>query len=156
MKRYSTVFSMIILVLAVLASGCAVMQGTHTLSSKPVDAEPEPEYTPEPAMDPEEPRIEMVPAPKPEAEPEPEEMSFDEEEALAIQAAKDFVESLEGFKDQKGRDLQIKSTVKTGCEGCWIVELTFIRADKYYPDKTEKIRANVKLKDFKMDSYTFG
>jgi hypothetical protein len=83
-------------------------------------------------------------------------MTFEEEQAKAIEAAKKFVQSLDGYKDQGGRELQAVTSVKSGCVGCWIVELTFTRNLLYYPDKTEHIRVNVELKNWKMSTYTFG
>jgi hypothetical protein len=148
MKWYA--YLAVLSILALLVIGCAPIQESHVIGSQPVKAEPaaqEEVVEPEPAA--------PEPEPEPEAEEEPS-MSFEDEEAKAIAVAKDWLDTLEGFKDQKGRDVQIKNTVKTGCEGCWIVELTFVRTDKYFPDKTEKIRVNLKLKDWNMDSYTFG
>jgi predicted small secreted protein len=85
-----------------------------------------------------------------------ESLTIEEEEAKAVDAAKAFVEELDGFKNQKGRGIEVLSAAKSGCTGCWIVDLTFERDVLYYPDKTEFIKVSVNLKNWKMSSYTFG
>jgi hypothetical protein len=83
------------------------------------------------------------------------EMTFEQEEAKAVEAAKEFVKSLDGYKLQQGRELQVLNAAKTGCEGCWVVDLSFTRDLLYYPDKIEYIKVHVALKNWKMDTYTF-
>ncbi len=83
-------------------------------------------------------------------------MTLEEEEVKAEDTAKLFVKSLDGYKNQNGRELQIQSSVKSGCTGCWIVELKFSRDMQYFPEKEEIIKVRVQLKNWKMDSYTFG
>ena len=156
--RVSVIMIISILILAVFTAGCGLMKEQRLIESRPVDAEPVQKVAPPVPevheVEEVESEYEAVPAPE---VPEPEPYSqFEAEEARAIEAAKDWLDNLDGFANQKGRDVQIKNTVKTDCEGCWLVELTFIRTDQYYPDKDEKIRVNLKLKDWEMDSYTFG
>ena len=83
------------------------------------------------------------------------EVTFEQEEAKAVEAAKAFVKSLDGYKLQQGRELQVLNAAKTGCEGCWVVDLSFTRDLLYYPDKIEYIKVHVVLKNWKMDTYTF-
>ncbi len=155
MKRFA-IFMISILLFSMLI-GCGLMAEQRLITSKPAGDSPVEKSAP-PVVEQEpvkkvESSYEAVPAPE---VPEPEPISdFDMEEDRAISAAKDWLDSLDGFANQKGRDVQIKNTVKTECEGCWLVELTFVRTDQYYPDKDEKVRVNLKLKDWKMDSYTF-
>jgi len=88
-------------------------------------------------------------------QPEPQ-MTLEEEEAKAVEAATQFVKNLDGYKSQNGRSLDVLNAAKSGCTGCWIIEMSFTRDLLYYPDKIEYIKVNVNLKNWKMDSYTFG
>ncbi|MBW2972231.1 hypothetical protein KY359_04315 [Candidatus Woesearchaeota archaeon] len=165
--KYGHSYVAIILILLMLAAGCAITKDTYTLSSKPVKStQTEREESTEPAApEPEEPAEEKTytptkkdvtttPEPEPVPEPEPQ-MTFEQEEQKAIAAAEDFVKSMDSFKSQHGRNLKVVNTIKTGCEGCWIVYMSFTRDLQYYPDKIEYVKINVKLKNWKMESYTF-
>ncbi|MBN1543826.1 hypothetical protein JW898_00005 [Candidatus Woesearchaeota archaeon] len=165
MKGLAYIALMIILVS--LVAGCGIMKDTYTIQSRPKAAQAETLAHAEEAeeQEPAQAPTETAPAPKAPAKtatttakttPATTGMSLEEEEAKAIEAAKEFVKSLDGYKNQHGRELSVLSTVKTGENGSWIVEVRFTRDLLYYPDKTEYIKVNVKLKDWKMSSYTFG
>jgi len=144
---------------ALLLMGCAEVQKAHTINSKPVQAE---EKTEEPVRktDPA-PKVEKkVPPPSPEPEPEVEveaepEMTFEEEKAKAVERAEEIIKDMSGYKDQQGRFLKVLSAAKMGCEGCWLVEMSFTRDLLYYPEKEEFIKVNLRMKDWEMDSFTF-
>lgn len=156
-----------LIILLALVAGCGIMKNTYTIQSRPKAAPAETQAPIEEAEEQTEPVQEpaqTAPAPKAPAKTvtttakttSGTAMSLEEEETKAIEAAKAFVKSLDGYKNQQGRELNVLSTVKTGDNGSWIVEIRFTRDLLYYPDKTEHIKVNVKLKDWKMSSYTFG
>jgi hypothetical protein len=133
-----------------LVLGCGLAPPSREITSKSVKAEPVVET-------PEEPVEEYTPVETPApAVKEIKETSYDDEQAKAHEAAMAFVKTLDGYKNQMGRGLEVISSVKTSCEGCWIVEMRFERDLLYYPDKTEFIKVNVHLKNWKMDTYEFG
>jgi hypothetical protein len=128
-----------VLLLSAMMFGCALQRENNIILSKPIDRPAEAED------------VKYAPAkPSP-----PADITVDYEDR-AIDIAKEFVMDLDGYKNQQGRDLQIINSAKSGCDGCWIIEVTFARNVLYYPDKTEHITVNVNLKDWKVSSYTFG
>jgi hypothetical protein len=154
--RKKTAFMIVLLVLAAFLLGCAEKEIT-TLKSSRVAATPiEEEADDEPAEETGYVAPKTITKTTKTATAPPPAMSFEEEEAKAIAAAEEFVKSLDGYKDQHGRLLQVHNTAKLKCEGCWLIEMSFTRDLLYYPDKTEHILINVELKDWKMTKYTFG
>ncbi|MBW2967804.1 hypothetical protein KY362_04925 [Candidatus Woesearchaeota archaeon] len=78
------------------------------------------------------------------------------DEDRAVEVAKDYLDSLSGFRDQRGRKVEVQSVAGMGCDGCWLVRLTFIRDRLYYPEDEEHITVNLKMEDWKVETYTFG
>ncbi len=152
----------VILLLIILAAivGCAtedteITPMSKTLRSKPVETvqettetQPEETYTPPETTT-------KTTTTKTTTTTTTTEMTFEQEEAKAIEAAKAFVKSLDGYKNQQGRELEVMNSAKTGCEGCWVFDIRFVRDVLYYPEKTERINVHVSLKNWKMETYTF-
>jgi hypothetical protein len=84
------------------------------------------------------------------------EATLEDEEKKANALAENYVKQMAGYANQNGREITIISSAKSGCEGCWIVELTFTRDLLYYPDKTEHIKMNIQIRKWKVESYTFN
>jgi len=143
----------LLLVIISFTMGCALQFESQKMLTSPTTQTP---VEPTPPAVTAAPELEPAQVEKVETAPKEQSMTFDEEQDRAIDAAKEFVQSLDGYKDQGGRELQALNSVKSGCVGCWIVEITFTRNLLYYPDKTEHIRVNVELKNWKMSAYTFG
>jgi hypothetical protein len=147
-------FATSVLLIAALLLGCAQQEITTMKSTRTSTTPVEEEAADEPVQE------EKYEAPKTTTKTTTTTtstaMSFEEEEAKAIAAAEDFVKSLDGYKNQRGRQIQTHNTAKLKCTGCWLVQMSYTRDLLYYPDKDEKIMINVELKDWKMTKYTFG
>jgi hypothetical protein len=154
------------LLLSVLVMGCAIQQQTGQIKGTPktVVAEPEKIYAPVEKeieyveVEAPEPAVPEPATPAP-AEPEPAPLPAEPElsgEEKAIEVVTEYVKNMGGYKDQMGRGLTFQIPVQSGCEGCWIVDLTFQRNLLYYPDKTEIIKMSVYLKNWKVDRYDFS
>ena len=144
-------FILILLILAGCASNTEVVQPT-------AKAVQEPSVVEEPVVVEQPPAVEDTveqPAEQPVGVVQEPELSLEEQQAKAVSIAEKYVKGLEGYNKYNGSDIEIKPPVKSGCDGCFIIDGTFNRDNPSIEGALSRIKFHLRMEAWKIEEYSF-